>query len=287
MKLSIITINYNDAAGLERTICSVISQTFNDYQYIVIDGNSTDGGKDILKKYAESIDIAISEPDGGIYNAMNKGALHAKGEYLLFLNSGDSLYDNTVLERLFQISFDEDIVCGNVLNYSVNDAYIKVPPKNISFFTFVEGSLPHPSALIKRSLFESIGGYIETYKVVSDWCFFIEAVIENNCTYRTVSCIITKFNRFGISSNSAQLNSEERRDFLEKRYSRILPDYLSGKDEAMMNCVYWIHSLPPLLKRITILPFKILNRLLHLRNKLSRRIGTYKVRKYRFDKSNR
>ena len=91
MKLSIVTINYNDAIGLERTIQSVITQTFKDFEYIIIDGNSTDGSKEIIKKYSEKIQVAISEPDTGIYNAMNKGAALAKGEYLLFLNSGDNL----------------------------------------------------------------------------------------------------------------------------------------------------------------------------------------------------
>ena len=89
MKLSIITVNYNDAKGLERTIKSVISQTFHDYEFIIIDGGSTDGSVDVIKKYESHIDYWISEKDGGIYPGMNKGLRQAKGEYLNFMNGGD------------------------------------------------------------------------------------------------------------------------------------------------------------------------------------------------------
>ena len=86
MKLSIITVNFNDAEGLERTIKSVISQTFHDYEFIIIDGGSTDGSVDVIKKYEDHIDYWISEKDGGIYQGMNKGLRQASGEYLNFLN---------------------------------------------------------------------------------------------------------------------------------------------------------------------------------------------------------
>ncbi|MDR2910496.1 MAG: glycosyltransferase [Bacteroidales bacterium] len=94
MKLSIITINLNNVAGLQKTIESVVKQTFTDYEYIVIDGGSTDGSADIIKQHANKITYWVSEPDKGIYNAMNKGIRVAKGEYCLFLNSGDWLINS-------------------------------------------------------------------------------------------------------------------------------------------------------------------------------------------------
>ena len=113
MKLSIITINFNDREGLDKTIQSVINQAYKEFEYIVIDGASTDGSVDVIKKYADKLTHWVSEPDSGIYNAMNKGTQMASGEYCLYLNSGDFLAEDDVLERLFENDFNEDIVsCG-------------------------------------------------------------------------------------------------------------------------------------------------------------------------------
>src|SRR4051812_11860469 len=99
-KISIITINYNDKEGLRSTIDSVITQSFRDFEFLVIDGNSSDGGKEVLEEYKSHIDYCVSEPDTGVYNAMNKGIRAATGDYLLFLNSGDVLYNNDILARV-------------------------------------------------------------------------------------------------------------------------------------------------------------------------------------------
>ena len=99
-KLSIITVNLNKAKGLQKTIESVIFQTFTDYEYIIIDGGSTDGSKQIIEQYADKITYWVSEPDSGIYNGMNKGIKVAKGEYCLFLNSEDYLLSNEILQNV-------------------------------------------------------------------------------------------------------------------------------------------------------------------------------------------
>ena len=109
MKLSIITINYNNLAGLQKTIESVVSQTFRDFEWIVIDGGSVDGSRELIERYANSFSYWVSEPDKGIYNAMNKGIVVAKGDYLLFLNSGDWLCDEMALERSFSHHPTKDI----------------------------------------------------------------------------------------------------------------------------------------------------------------------------------
>ena len=277
-KLSIITINYNDAEGLDKTIISVLSQSFKDFQYIVIDGGSTDGSKDVLGKYKDRLDVAISEPDKGIYNAMNKGASHATGEYLMFLNSGDTLYDDSVLEQLYNIKFSEDIICSKVYTYSEKEAYIKLPPQNVSLYTFTAGSLPHPSSLIKRSLFEAVGGYKEQYKIMSDWCFFIESLLVHQCSYRTTPIIAVKFNTYGISSNNDGIEKLDTQIFLKDKFGRIVNDYLPAEEEALSNCIYWIHNQTGFSKKCMMFPFKAVNRLLKLRNKLNRRMGSVKVK---------
>lgn len=280
MKLSIITINYNDAVGLRKTIDSVLGQTYQEFQYIVIDGNSTDGSKEVLEQYNSKIDVVVSEPDSGIYNAMNKGASYAIGEYLMFLNSGDSLYDSGVVYKLFHdYQFSEDIVSSAVCNYSDtdNDAYLKFPPEKISLYTFFCGSLPHPSSLIKRELFERIGGYIEEYKIISDWCFFVDALLIHNCTYRTTPLVMVRFNRNGISSVSGHTEFGASRRFLRNRFGRIVDDYLPASDEALSNFMYWVATQKGFRKKILMLPFKVCNRFFNLRNRLKRRMGIRRI----------
>src|SRR6478735_1115877 len=116
IQLSIITINYNNLQGLQKTIESVVSQSFKDFEYIIIDGGSTDGSKVLIEKYSESITYWVSEKDNGIYPAMNKGIQVANGEYLLFLNSGDWFYENTTLSMAIPMLRPFDIVYGNTMN---------------------------------------------------------------------------------------------------------------------------------------------------------------------------
>lgn len=113
MKLSIITVNLNDKTGLEKTIKSVISQSFSDFEFIIIDGESTDGSIDIINQYKSKISYWVSEKDSGIYNAMNKGIRQAKGEYLYFLNSGDALHNENVLHHIFNDDPHAPFICGN------------------------------------------------------------------------------------------------------------------------------------------------------------------------------
>ena len=115
MKYSIITINYNNADGLRRTIESVVSQTYADYEYLIIDGGSTDGSVNAIKEYEDKISYWVSEKDGGIYNAMNKGVKVAHGEYLIFMDSGDVFYNDRVLENIESFQKTDDIIVGRVL----------------------------------------------------------------------------------------------------------------------------------------------------------------------------
>src|SRR6476620_8472507 len=129
-KISIITINYNDKEGLKKTIESVISQTFKDFEFLVIDGNSSDGGKDVLEQYKAHIDYCVSEPDTGVYNAMNKGIRAATGDFVLFLNSGDLLYKNDILGRV-NASIDNEygIYYGDVIVQKPSSRRHKKYPK--------------------------------------------------------------------------------------------------------------------------------------------------------------
>ena len=199
-KLSIITINYNNNAGLKRTINSVFSQTFIDYEYIIIDGGSTDGSKELIEVFSDKLSYWVSEPDQGIYNAMNKGILNSKCEYLLFLNSGDVLINDDILNSVKINLFMSDIIYGNGILQEISGTKIKMEmPDKLSMKYFLNSSLFHPSTFIKRKLFEDFGLYNESNKIVSDWEFFIKTIILNKVTVKKIDSYISMVEDGGIS----------------------------------------------------------------------------------------
>ena len=224
-KFSIITINYNNSQGLKQTIESVVSQSFSDYEYIVIDGGSKDGSKDVIEDFADRIAYWVSEPDSGIYNAMNKGVSKASGEYCLFLNSGDVLHRNNVLEQIAAGGLDTDLLIGKV-RY-LNTGQLSSLPDVLTMKHFYSRSLPHPSTFMKRTIFESLH-YDESFRIVSDWKLFIEAVIMRNASYAFSDVVVTDFDTTGISATNKRLVDAERRKVLETMFpQRVLEDYVS------------------------------------------------------------
>ncbi|GAT62862.1 glycosyltransferase family 2 protein [Paludibacter jiangxiensis] len=232
-KLSIISINRNNADGLRKTIESVVSQTFTDFEYIVIDGASTDGSVDIIKQYSGRITYWVSEPDKGIYNAMNKGILKATGEYCLFLNSGDWLVNENILSDIKFYQRIEDIIYGNLI-YLYNDkdpsTMFGIIETEITFYNFfATQSIPHQAAFIKRALFEKYGLYDESYSVVSDWLFFVKTIIFGNVSLKYININITNFDPYGISSLSHTYTIEGDKAMENTLPSRILKDYENFK----------------------------------------------------------
>lgn len=221
--ITIITINFNDKIGLERTIKSVVNQTWKDVEYIVIDGGSTDGSKAVIEQYQNKIDYWISESDSGIYNAMNKGIKKSNGTYLLFLNSGDELSNLNILEENHRAIHTEELVYFDAqLIYPDSTVKEHQFPETIDYTTFLEGTIGHPTTFIKRTLFDKIGLYDETLKIVSDWKFFSQAVIHHQCSRRKINKTLSKFYMDGISSNNVELLQQERKLVLEEHFS----DYL-------------------------------------------------------------
>ena len=240
MKLSIITINLNNADGLRKTIKSVVSQTTNlVFEYIIIDGGSTDGSVEVIKEYAERIKYWVSEPDKGIYHAMNKGIRVAEGDYCQFLNSGDWLAADDVIGKMLNPLPDCSIFYGNMLKQLPNGKVYRdfCGKGNISMFTFYRGSLNHSPALIKRSLFEKYGLYDETLKIVSDWKWYLVAIGLNNESVRYTDIDVTCFNMIGISNMFPELENQERRAVMEQIIPHsILMDYdLNWKNIDMMG----------------------------------------------------
>jgi glycosyltransferase involved in cell wall biosynthesis len=227
-KISIITINFNDLKGLQKTFYSVVNQSNKDFEYIVIDGGSSDGGKEFLEQNSDQLKYWISEKDSGVYNAMNKGIKAAKGEYLLFLNSGDFLVDNTIIDNVLQsIDGNLGIYYGNLI-YSLNGVKTQLwtPPQKLSFTYFLSDSLPHPSSFIKRELFETHFFYSEEFKIVSDWEFYIYCICKMNVSHKHLDFIISNFDNSGISSvkeNGNKIKTEKMLVY-EKHFPLFIED---------------------------------------------------------------
>lgn len=214
MKLSIITVNYNNYDGLRRTAQSIVGQTYRDFEWIVIDGGSTDGSLEIIKSYAEHITYWVSEPDKGIYNAMNKGIAHANSEegYFLFLNSGDIFCSPKSLERAVSYPWDSDIVAFD--EFLDDGKYLKnisSSPQSVNYFRLLIGSLFHQSTFIKKSLLSQ--GYDEEFHIISDLIFWFEQLIVNDATYKCYNIPITLFDSTGVGSQNSPKRMKELHDY--------------------------------------------------------------------------
>jgi len=223
-KISIITINFNDAIGLNKTIKSVLNQTNTDYEFIVIDGDSTDGSKTIIEKYSGEITYSVSEKDNGIYHAMNKGIQASKGDYLLFMNSGDVLVNDASILIVCQEKLVEDIVAFDC--FLENDDQIVGRRTHIEFpslFYVYKKGFKHQSTFIKMSLFQKLGLYNENYKIAGDYEFWIRCFLEPSTTAKSYAIPIAIFKLGGISQNS-DWGSEHR--VIEKEWlSNIIVDF--------------------------------------------------------------
>ncbi len=222
MKFSIITINLNNKAGLTKTIESVIHQNYTDFEYIVIDGASVDGSKAVIQQYRDRIDYWVSEPDTGIYQAMNKGIKVATGEFLLFLNSGDVLVGNTVLEDVSQYLDSEDEIYSGLMKISDRVSNTTVdPPNEVTLDYLLNGSLPHQATFFSRQIFSDFGLYDENLRIVGDWAYIFKILIIENINYRRIPVLISLFESKGISSDPKffALQAKEREDVLKSLFN--------------------------------------------------------------------
>ena len=218
MRFSIITINFNNKDGLKRTINSVLCQTCIDYEFIIIDGGSTDGSVEVIKENESQITYWVSEKDNGVYHAMNKGVAQAHGDYCIFMNSGDCFHSPDALSSV--LNYQEDIICGQVSTFPSGHH-----KPTISLVDLLRISLPHQAMFIKRDLLIK-HPYDEEYKILSDWKFCIENLVIDNCSFRNIEVVIADYESGGISSNSNGLLAKERADILRELFpARILVDY--------------------------------------------------------------
>ncbi|HYQ56400.1 MAG TPA: glycosyltransferase family 2 protein [Draconibacterium sp.] len=211
-KLSIITISYNCAKELEGTIRSVTEQSFSDVEYIIVDGGSKDGSPEVIKKYEARISKWVSEPDNGIYDAMNKGLNMAAGEYVLFMNAGDIFYASDALEKIPFSEFpDADIFYGETLSVDEKGNELGLRPKtlphNLNWKHFRNGMVVcHQSFLVKRELAPD---YNMNYKLSADVDWVIKCLKRSQQTVFT-GTIISRFLEGGASKQRHGESLKER-----------------------------------------------------------------------------
>jgi len=209
MKLSIITINYNNNAGLQRTLKSIDSQTWKEYELVLVDGGSEDGSWETIEGYAEKRPSTkwVSEPDNGIYNAMNKGVNMATGDYCIFMNSGDCFYhEESLSQSMVYIDGQHDIISGKVKT----DTFSKRAPRSeeISLAFFVKDSMNHQSTFIRRNLLIEYP-YNEKRRIVGDHEFFFQTLLLGNATYKDIPVCVSYCESAGESGDLSK-SIEER-----------------------------------------------------------------------------
>ena len=201
MKVSIITINYNNVVGLQLTIDSVLMQTAANYEWIVIDGGSTDGSRQVIEKYARQgkFDYWCSEKDRGIYHAMNKGIAKASGDYYLFLNSGDTFFDQDVLQKFIASDPLADIVYGDSEMINADgSSYVKIMPDEVSLDFFFKNTIIHQATFIKSVVFAKFL-YDETLKVASDRKLWFQCLLDD-CSFVHLPFTVCKFDLTGVGT---------------------------------------------------------------------------------------
>lgn len=248
MKLSIITINFNNEVGLKKTIESVVLQSMRDFEWIVIDGGSTDGSKKLIEQNEQYIAYWCSEPDRGIYHAMNKGIRASHGDYLMFLNSGDSLYDNQVIERVVPLLNVKDIYVGRINSVgrenANNEEQADFSPEGILrklTFTWI----PHQASFFKKNFFDTYGLYREDQKIVSDWWAFYNSLVMGNATIESLPLIISNYDIEGVSATQRTHAMQEQENLLKEHplievYYNFYRDNLDIVTALQRNCIVFL-----------------------------------------------
>lgn len=257
MKFSIITINYNNKDGLQRTIESVIHQSLKDFEFIVIDGGSTDGSVDVLKAYDKQITFWLSEPDHGIYHAMNKGILHSRGDYLNFMNSGDCFFDKDVLQKVATYGYYDDFIVGKDYHYNTKtgQGHVSIQPPRTTMIHFFVATLDHQSSFIKRELFEN-SLYDESHRLVSDWIFFTEKIVKEQKHVQFIPDIICRREEGGLSEQQSDRNRQEINTYLHQLLPYgVYEDYctIAKLDKTSIYRLFAICDNPKMRKTLILL----------------------------------
>ncbi len=225
-KVSIITIGRNNREGYARTIASVVKQTCHDYEWIVIDGASTDGSVELLREHGAEITHLVSEPDSGIYNAMNKGIALARGEYCNFMNSGDTYHAPDVLERVVPRLQGKDFYVGHQVSPNGRPAFWPAP-REVRAYSLVNKCLSHQSTFIRTALLKA-RPYREDYRILADWEEMVYELLVRNASYERLDFVVSDFDKTGISSDRRYT------DLYHEEWLRVLHEHFPPRIAASL-----------------------------------------------------
>jgi len=221
-RFSIITVALNEERTIRQTCESICAQECDDYEWIVIDGGSTDGTLAILEDYREHITHLSSEPDEGIYDAMNKGVARASGTYLVFMNAGDAFCDAQVLARVAREAPSREILYGDLLCQAADGSrFVKTFPDTLPGDFLVDSMLPHQASFFHRELFERYGGYDTSYRIAGDYELFVRFVHRQGASCWHLPFVVAVFGTDGISSG------REHRRLRQAENHRVRKHYFS------------------------------------------------------------
>lgn len=239
--LSVITVVFNNVNDIERTLLSVIQQNYKEIEYIVIDGGSTDGTIDIIKRYQSSISKFISEPDKGIYDAMNKGLALATGDYVLFMNSGDEIYADNTVDKVFACADYADIYYGET--EMINDKLESLgkrrhkAPDQFTWKSFKYGmSISHQALYVKRSL--TIPYNHSKYQLSADIDWILN-IAKRSSRIINIRQYVAKYLVGGMSKKKHWQSLKERYQIF-KEYYGFVPNLFNHLIIAINLCFYWI-----------------------------------------------
>ena len=228
MKFSVITVNYNNFDGLKKTAESILSQTWKNFEWIIIDGGSTDGSREYIINLNDNLDknewnpisYWCSEPDKGIYNALNKGIRHCKGEYISCMNSGDTFFSEETLKLVFFKNYSDTVLYGDALFEYSDYNEIRKYPNSMSFKWLYNETINHQASfcraeVLKRNLFD------ENYKIMSDRKLWLELYLSGY-SFKHIPLIIARYDHSGISAT----NEEKWLVEYQKLHDEIIPHYI-------------------------------------------------------------
>lgn len=254
VKFTIVTVSYNAVRTMEQTIQSVIQQSYENIEYIIIDGASTDGTLDVIKKYEDRL-IWVSEVDRGIYDAMNKGIELATGAYILFLGADDWLLDKDIIARIIPVLPSADVIVGTVL--SVNEKLgVECREKNVFSLEDIYGGYhpPHQGMFVRTSIMKAYKFNCK-YRIVADYDFFLKCYFDRRITIRSIDQAVSYYSLSGISNNNKDLVVKEdccamlengiSKSYVDAYRERRLLEY-----DKIKNCIKKCFSALGILKKI-------------------------------------
>lgn len=236
-KVSIITVNYNNLKGLQTTAESILRLDYQNFEWIIIDGGSTDGSKAYIEHLNGKLSFWCSEKDKGVYDAMNKGISQAKGEYLIFMNSGDSFRSENVLSQIFDsLKGCPDVIYGDALYVFKDHEELRTVPKAIDFRFIYEYTIFHQASFIRKKTLQENRGYDTKLKIVADWKLWLVCVLQNRKFVYT-PYVICKFDAYGISTGHD--------DNVNKERNLVFQEILPSGIKKIMDEIYAYESVIP------------------------------------------